>query len=408
MHIRKSFSIAGRGLLAHKRRSFFTMLGIIIGIFAVVLVMSVGAGAQSLIVDQIARRGTDQIAVLAGASDEDGPPAQALGIVITTLTNDDRKALLSKNNVTFVQDAAGYVSGNDVLVWRDSERNVTFTGTNASYKPVERVEIATGRFFSEEDDAAESRVMVLGAEIAQEIFGDANPIGQSVRLKRRAFKVVGVLAPKGSSPFEDADNAVLIPLSVAQKQLLGIEHVSFIRVMVEDEIYVPQSVEEIRATLLERHGDEDFSVRNISDALSIITTITDAIRIFLIAIAAVALFVGGVGVMNIMLISVKEKTREIGLRKAVGARDDDILDQFLVETLLLTFVGTVVGFLLGTLVAYGISLAVLSMGYYYEFSISLTSVLVAALLAVVIGLLFGFFPAKRAAALDPIAALRYE
>lgn len=408
MHIVTSLAIAGKGLLLHKRQTFFTMLGIVIGIFAVVLVMSVGAGAQSLIVDQIAQRGTDQIAVLAGASDESGPPAQALGVVITTLTEEDGEALLNPNNVRYAEAVAAYVSGNDVLVWQGNERSVTYTGTSASYETVENVELAEGAFFTEEDENSEQRVMVLGSSIAEEIFGDRSPIGERVRLQRRAFTVVGVLKPKGSNPFEDADNAVLIPLSVAQKQLLGIGHVSFLRIKVKDESVVPQSVEEIRQTLLERHEDEDFSVRNISDALSIITTITDAIRLFLIAIAAVALFVGGVGVMNIMLIAVKEKTREIGVRKAVGARDRDILDQFLVETLLIVFVGTAIGFVLGTGVAYGVALIVRSLGYHYDFSLSLTTVLVAALIALLIGLIFGFAPARRAARLNPIEALRYE
>lgn len=385
-----------------------TMLGIIIGVFSVVVVMSVGAGAQSLIVDQIAQRGTDQIAILAGASDDKGPPAQALGIIITTLTREDGEALLNPKNVTHMKDVAGYVSGSEPLSWKSEDKQVTFTGTMASYKDVERAELASGRFFTHEEELVGERLMVLGSEIAAEIFGNQNPIGEKVRLKRLSFRVIGVMEPKGSNPFEDVDNAVIIPLEVAQKNLLGINYVSFLRVQVTDELYIDQTIEEVKATLIERHGDEDFSVRNISDAISIVKNITDAMKFFLIAIAGIALFVGGVGVMNIMLIAVKEKTREIGLRKAVGAKSSDILLQFLIETIVMTVIGSAIGFILGALTSFGISIGVQQMGYAYTFELSLMTVVVAAIIAVLIGLVFGVYPARHASRLDPINALRYE
>ncbi|MBT5262525.1 MAG: FtsX-like permease family protein [Candidatus Magasanikbacteria bacterium] len=408
MRLGKTIRFATKNLLTQKRRSFLTMLGIIIGMFAIILVTSVGAGAQSLIVDQIARRGTDQIAILAGASESDGPPAQALGIVITTLTPDDTEALLDKNNVSHIEKIMGVIAGNAVLEWRGFQRNVNFSGTHASYKDIEKVTPASGRFFTEEENKLRLNVMVLGSQIAKDIFGNQDPVGQFIKLKRLQFKVIGVLEPKAGSVFEGYDTSVIIPLSVAQKKLLGVKHISFMRAQISDEQYLRQTIEEVRQTLIERHDDEDFSIRNIKDALSIVTTITDALKFFLIAVAAVSLFVGGVGVMNIMLISVKEKTREIGVRKAFGATDNNILLQFLVETIVITAIGAIIGIILGIGCSYLIAQIVQSLGFTFAFTISPFSILIACVVALLIGLIFGLIPAKKAANLNPIDALRYE
>ncbi|MBH41785.1 MAG: multidrug ABC transporter substrate-binding protein [Candidatus Magasanikbacteria bacterium] len=408
MRLGKTIRHATNNLLTQKRRSFLTMLGIIIGMFAIILVTSVGAGAQSLIVDQIARRGTDQIAILAGASESDGPPAQALGIVITTLTPEDAEALLDKNNVSHIKRVMGVIAGNAILEWRGFQQNVNFSGTHASYKDIEKVTPASGRFFTEEENKLRSNVMVLGSQIAKDIFGNQDPVGQLVKLKRHQFKVIGVLEPKAGNAFEGYDSSVIIPLSVAQKKLLGVKHVSFMRAQVTDEKYLRQTIEEVRQTLIERHDDEDFSIRNIKDALGIVTTITDALKFFLIAVAAVSLFVGGVGVMNIMLISVKEKTREIGIRKAFGATDNNILLQFLIETIVLTLVGAIIGIMFGIAFSFLISQIIQSLGFTFAFVVSPTSILIAGIVALLIGLIFGLIPAKKAANLNPIDALRYE
>jgi len=385
------------------------MLGLIIGISSVILVMSTGAGAQSLITGQVVSRGTDQVVILAGASDPSGPPAQALGIVITTLTEDDKDALLDKHNVAHLAHAAGYITGNGVLKWGSENRNVSYTGASADYQIIEDVTVERGRFFSAAENESRDPVLVLGSSIAEEIFGNSDPIGERVKIDGKQFRVIGMLAPQGSSIFEDVDNAVIMPLRVAQYELLGVRHISFIRSETGDEQYVDQTIEEIRQTLIDRHGEEDFSIRNSADLLDILTTITNALKYFLVAIAAVSLFVGGIGIMNIMLISVQEKTREVGLRKSVGATDQDILKQFLIETIVLSLLGGVIGLLIGILFAFGIAKGVQAAGYPdYQFIISIGSVVVSLVVTTLIGLIFGVYPARRAAKLDPIDALHYE
>src|SRR3989338_4223070 len=397
-----------RHLRHDKRRTILTTLGLVIGITSVILVMSVGAGAQSLITNMLQKRGTDMLAILAGASDPEGPPAQAMGIVITTLTADDARALLEPHNVRNVLSVSAYISGNDTLQWKNNERNVTYTGTMASYPLIEKTEMNTGRFFDDTEESSKANVMVLGSQIAEELFGNQEPVGEFVTLQKKKFKIIGVLKPKGSDGFENPDTAVLIPLKTAQQDLLGVRHVSFIRLRVTDTSYVDEASEAVRQTLIERHNDEDFSVRNVADALDILAAITNGMRFFLVAVAAVSLFVGGVGIMNIMLIAVKEKTREIGLRKAVGARRQDILAQFLIETIIISLAAGIAGILIGVTLSFAIARVVQSLDYDYSFIISPLSLLVSVAVAGGIGLILGVAPAVKAARLNPVDALRYE
>ncbi|MBI2990363.1 MAG: ABC transporter permease [Candidatus Magasanikbacteria bacterium] len=400
--------IAIKNLRVNRRRTLFTMLGLVIGITAVILVMSVGSGAQGLITNQIKARGTDLVAVLAGASEETGPPASALGILVTTLTYEDGLALMDKNNVEHGKEFAAYISGNDLVQWQSTERNITYTGTTPSYASLEKLSVREGRFFDDIEFSGYERVVVLGSLIADELFGDVDPVGASIKIKKKHFRVLGVLEEKGSDGFEDPDHAILIPLSTVQRDLLGLRHVSFLRIRVEDERFIEQTVQEIKQTLVERHGDEDFSVRKITDLLAILTTITNALKFFLVGIASVALFVGGVGVMNIMLMSVREKTREIGLRKALGARSKDIMRQFLFETIFITALAGLFGIFFGVLLAYIIARGVQYTGYDYHFIISFSSIIVTVGISLLVGLIFGLLPARKAAGLDPITALHYE
>ncbi len=408
MNIPDLLKLSMHNLKTNKRRSILTMLGLIIGILSVILVLSVGAGAQSLITNQFQKQGTDKIGVLAGASDPKGPPASAMGVIITTLTEDDALALLDKKNVSHAVSVNAYISGNDILQWKDVERNVTFTGTMGSYPTFEKVELAAGRFFTDGEGENGEHLMVLGSDIAETVFGNSDPVGETVKLKRKSFKIIGVLTHRGSTGFENPDNAVLIPLKTAQRDLMGVNHVTYLRAQLDDPSAVEQSMEEVRQTLIERHGDEDFSVRSVADLLEILTTVTNVIKFFLVAIAGIALFVGGIGIMNIMLIAVKEKTREIGLRKAVGATKRDISLQFLAESIFIAMLAGFIGIVLGVVISYIIAKGVQFAGYDYTFIISVGSILTACIVSGLTGLIFGTLPARRAGVLDPIEALRYE
>lgn len=400
--------VARSSLKTNKRRSLLTMLGLIIGVSAVILVTSLGAGAQSLITSQFEKRGTNMVAILPGASEEDGPPAAVFGIVITSLTEDDMEAIRDSSDVHHVASINAYTSGNDLLTWENVERSVTYTGTTHTYPEVENTGLYNGRFFDEVESENGDAVMVLGSQIAEDIFGNQNPVGQNVKLRKKQFRVIGVLEAKGSTGFENPDTDVLIPLKSAQKDLLGISHVSFIRLRVDDEQFNDQTTEEIRSLLTERHEDEDFTIENTADILATLTTVTNAIKFFLVAVAGVSLFVGGVGIMNIMLIAVKEKTKEVGLRKAVGAKNSDVGRQFLLESVLLSLGGGTIGIIVGVVLSYLISLIVNALDFDYAFIVSPYSIVAGVVVSGVIGMIFGTIPSRQAAKLSPMEALRYE
>ena len=399
-----------RNIRARKLRSFLTMLGIIIGISAVIIIMAVGAGAQSLIINQIKDSGSNLVAVLPGASDENGPPASVLGIKVTTLTLDDADALRDVDHTLAV---APYVKGVATAQWRSQDVSANFTGTTADLLEVEKNEVALGRFFDAGEDREISRVAVLGSQIAEDLFDGSDPIGQEIKIKRESFRVIGVMKEKGSSFLADQDDQIFVPIKAAQKLLLGINHVNFIRAKIDDVKNLKQAQEEIKLILRDRHditdpAQDDFSVRNTQQAMDVLTQVTDALKFFLVAIAAIALLVGGIGIMNIMLVAVNERIREIGLRKAVGAKNGDILRQFMVETVIVSIVGGVVGIIFGSSVAALVALIAQQLGYQWDLVISLESIILAVSFSALVGLIFGLYPAAKASKLDPITALRYE
>lgn len=399
-------------LKRNKMRSFLTSLGIIIGISAVIIIMSVGSGAHSLIANEIESVGSDLIGILPGASEENGPPAAVMGISITTLTLDDAKAI--ERDVEEIIEATAYVSGAATVSWQNKVDDTSFLGVTSNYMQVESgTELALGRFFSAEEAETISKVAVLGSTVAEELFGSINPIDQRIKINKEAFRIIGLMKERGSSSFNDSDDKIFIPIATAQKLMLGVNHVSMIRAKVADGANVDFVLEKVKSTLREQHdiddpAEDDFTVRSSEQSLEMLEDITGALNYFLAMVAAISLLVGGIGIMNIMLVSVSESTREIGLRKAVGATRTDISNHFLVQTIILTSVGGLIGILFGVLVAFIISLIVNSLGYNWDFVISAASIIIAVSFTIIVGLSFGWYPARKAANLHPIEALRYE
>ncbi len=402
-----------KSLASHKSRFFLTMLGMIIGISSVIIIMSIGASAQGLILNQIKSIGSDLIGILPGASSEDGPPSALFGVTVTTLKYDDALALAKKENVPHGVAVASYVKGTGTISWQNRSVDTNITGTTASYIEVEDVDVASGRFFDTEEEKTISRLIILGSKVAEDLFEGSDPLDQTVKLKRESFRVIGVMEERGSVAFQNEDDQVFIPLATAQKIILGINHLGFIRIKVDNSINLDQTVENAKATLRERHDIDDpiyddFTVRNVQQALDVLTQVTDALKFFLASIAAIALLVGGIGIMNIMLVAVNERIREIGLRKAVGAKRSNITNQFLIETIVISLGGGLIGIVLGSVISGLVALVANYLGYKWDFIITPGSIALATGVSIAIGLAFGLYPARKAAKLDPIDALRYE
>jgi len=410
MSIFESIKISISMLLKNKMQSFLTMLGIIIGVMSVVIVMSVGASSQEFILNEVKTIGTDLIGILPGSSE--GAPASVMGIVNTSLKYEDGEKIIEQN-LSNVNSLAMYVQGNVKIVAGENDLNVSFSGSTDTYLTVEKVEIAEGRFYTKEEEKNYSRVVVLGSEVAKKLFGDQSPIGEKVKIKDLSFKVIGVFKEKGKSLSQDQDNSIVVPIKTAQKLLLGIDYINFMRVKVVDEKLVDFTKEDIELILRESHNidnekDDDFTINATATALESIKSITDAITLFLVAVSAISLVVGGFGIMNIMLATVEERVSEIGLRKALGAKEGQIVTQFLIETVVITFLSGLIGIILGIFISFVIYKVIIILGTNWFFIIPFWSIILAAFVSISIGLIFGIIPAKKASKLDPIEALRYE
>ncbi len=412
MKLSAPLKISYNNIMAAKFRSFLTVLGIIIGIASVIIVMAIGASAQQLILDQVSGIGSNLVGVLPGASDEKGPPASVFGIVTTTLKINDLDAILQKKNVPSAVAACGYVTGAGTIKYRENSVQGSYQGVSASFPDVEKVQVKTGRFFTNEEDMGLARVAVLGAKRAQDLFNGSDSIGKVFTIKDTNFTVIGVLDIRGSA-LSSSDDTVYVPVQTAQKLMLGIDYLNFARIKVDSVDDMPRAVADIRMTLRVQHKiknatDDDFSVRDTAQALAIITNITNILKYFLVGIAGISLVVGGIGIMNIMLISVQQRIREVGLRKAVGARNRHIITQFLMESVFLTLVGGVIGIIIGISISFLAAVIINYLGYTWQFIISISSIVVATTVAAAIGIIFGLYPARKASRISPMEALRYE
>ncbi|NCU41609.1 MAG: FtsX-like permease family protein [Candidatus Moranbacteria bacterium] len=408
-----TWKLALANMLATKGRTFLTILGIVIGIASVMIVMSIGSSAQSLILDQVRNVGSNLIIILPGESDEDGPPAIAFGIAVTSLVNEDVEAMNKKENIPHAVAVSGYANGNALVQYGNKSSNVNFNGTSSEYVTVENAQIALGRYFTNAENDALSRVVVLGSQQATDLFGQENPIGKRISLGKYSFRVIGVLKKRGSVAFSNPDSEIFIPLKTSQKSMLGISYLTYARMKVDEEKNIEKTKQDIERLLRERHDIElgeanDFSIRGAGATLDILRGVTDALRIFLVGVASIALVVGGVGIMNILLISLKQRVRDIGLRKALGALNGDIFAQFLTESICLSLVGTGIGIVVGVVVTYVVAIIIQSLGYNWPFLLTLESVGIAFVVSLGIGIIFGWYPAKKAVKISPTEALRYE
>ena len=415
MSILESLQIAVDGLVANKLRAILTMLGIIIGVAAVIVMLGIGRGAQASIEAQIQSNGTNLLYVRPGSTQSSGV-RQAQGSA-ATLTYADAQALAEPGAAPAVKAVAPEYNAFGQVVYQGTNSNSRVTGVTPEYLDVRILKLASGDFIDAAAVNAKSTVAVLGANVAKTLFGDADPIGQSIRINNVAFRVIGVLASKGGTGFGSLDDQVMAPITTAQARLSGSgqfrgsNNVSTINVQIVDAAQNDAAIQQVTAILEERHhttGDNnDFSVLSQQDILETAATTTGVFTLFLGAIAGISLLVGGIGIMNIMLVSVTERTREIGLRKAVGARRGDILMQFLVEATVLSVLGGLIGVGIAFGVAHligGMSVGSISLNP----TIGLDSVLLASLFSIGVGLFFDAYPANRAAGLNPIEALRYE
>ena len=400
-------------LRANKLRSALTVLGIVIGVAAVISLVSIGRGARAFITSQIQSMGTNLVFVRPGSAQQGGVGGAAGSA--PTLTEEDAAALSGLAAVTGI---APEITGRAQLAYLGHNMNTRAVGVTADYLVVRNMIMADGEFVSDANVVAHSSVVVLGSAVANTLFGGAGgSVGQTVRVNGQPYRVVGVLASKGGSGFGNQDDQVLVPLSAAQSRLLGgarfrgANVVGTINVQISSAAEVPAAIISITETLRARHGtaegSDDFIVQNQQDTLATITQVTNVLTIFLSGIAAISLLVGGIGIMNIMLVSVTERTREIGIRKAVGARGRDILYQFLVEAAVLSLLGGLIGVALGWAIAQLVGRVQLG-GSAIVPVVGLDAVLLAAGFSTAIGLFFGIYPASRAANLEPVDALRYE
>jgi macrolide transport system ATP-binding/permease protein len=394
---------AYNSILGNKMRSILSMLGILIGVAAVIAMLGVGQGAKDSIAKSLSSLGSNLLTVIPGNFHMGGV---SLGTAtVTRFTEQDIEALEKLPDVKYV---SGTVSGRAQVVFGGKNWNTSVQGVGVNY-PVMRNSVPSyGAFFTDEDMRSRNRVCLLGQTVINNLFGDANPVGREIKINRIAFKVIGVLPLKGATGFRDQDDIIILPLSTAMYRLLGKIYIDSIDVQVKDMNLMDAAEDEITQVIRKKHritnpDDTSFQIMNMAELQKTFAQTSEAMSLLLGFIAAISLLVGGIGIMNIMLVSVTERTREIGLRKAIGAKRKDILTQFLIEAVLMTFLGGVAGIILGGLIA-----LLISVFAKWNVEVSAVAIIGVTLFSIAVGVVFGIMPARKAAELSPIDALRYE
>lgn len=410
----QAFLFALRTIQSHKARTFLALLGVVIGVLSIVVIASFGDGVRGFILGQISSFGSDFIQVetqIPGAGQSPGGQTLAK-LTITTLRLADAEAVRKLPNV--VEVYAGNI-GQERASYRGAHKRIMLFGASASAPVVDpNLKLEAGRFYTEDEDKSLAQVVVLGADIRDALFGpESEAVGETIRIKGQGYKVIGVLARRGSVAFLNFDDLTYVPVQTLQKKILGINHISFFTAKMADVSRETETVALIRDTLRKRHDitrpdREDFSITSAREAQETVASILGAMSLLLVFLTSISLIVGGVGIMNVMYVSVAERTSEIGLRKAVGASSKNILWQFLFEALIITMLGGCLGILFGVGLTVGLTALFGVLGYGLELSFTLKSFLLGAGFAMLVGIVFGLAPAYRASQLSPMEALRKE
>jgi len=397
------FRQALNSIVSHKMRSFLSMVGILIGIASVIAMLALGQGARESITKQLASLGSNLLMVRPGASQLGGVALEAGSVTRFTLQDADAMAKLPE-----LSRVSPTVNGRGQLVYAGKNWNTQVTGTGINYAPMRASVPTIGRFFTEEELRRRDKVVVLGTTVIQNLFGDADPIGATIKINRINFKVIGILPHKGATGFRDQDDVAVIPVTTAMYRVMGKQYVDTIDAEVRDASLIDKAQDTISQVVIKRHNlskdkQDTFSIRNMADIQATLQSTTKTMTWLLGSIAAISLLVGGIGIMNIMLVSVSERTREIGLRKAIGARKMDIMTQFLIEAVLMTMAGGITGIICGAGMSF---LLALLAGWATKLSVF--AIVLATTFSILVGVGFGLWPARQAAQLNPIEALRYE
>ncbi|MCD6233301.1 ABC transporter permease [bacterium] len=412
MTLKNSLKTAITGLRVNKMRSALTMLGIIIGVASIIAVLSIGRGAQNLILDQVSGLGAKTIIIRPGR--EPKGPSDFSQLLSDSLKERDVKALEKKSNVPGIADLTPVLTTAESVNSQGETYGATILGASDLLSKILEIWPKKGRFFNNEEIKQRASLAVIGSEVKNELFGNSEALGKKIKIKSRNFKVIGVLPQKGQLSMFNIDDTVIIPYTTCQKYLLNINYYHLILVQAKSEEAVPEVEKDIKLTLRELHkientSKDDFRILTQTEIAQRVKTVTGILTWLLMVVAAISLVVGGIGVMNIMLVSVTERTREIGLRKAVGATNKDILMQFLLESVILTLFGGIGGIIFGVLLSFGATFSlskIVSLGWNFTFPI--TGALLGLGVSACIGLVFGLYPASQASKKSPIEALRYE